>query len=102
MLRLWTVHGLAVDCCWVLCLLQILPQLVDGGQPEEEEMEGAADEFDLREVLAEEVTAPITSKEEQLRQVGAGWAHLGWSGLRLPGCMLLLAEHLVTKHGKEP
>eukprot|EP00878_Enallax_costatus_P011712 GHUV01012227.1.p1 GENE.GHUV01012227.1~~GHUV01012227.1.p1 ORF type:complete len:637 (+),score=223.38 GHUV01012227.1:909-2819(+) len=50
--------------------LPVLPWIVDGGQPgEEETAAAAADEFDLKDVMSEEVTAPITSKEEQLQKV---------------------------------
>lgn len=67
-----------MQSCWHKRLLQMLPQLMDGGQPEEEDVEGGvAEEFDLREILAEQVTAPLTSKEEQLRQVSAWGAYLG-------------------------
>lgn len=49
----------------------MLPWIVDGGQQGEEETEAAvADEFDLKDVMSEELTAPITSKEEQIQQVG--------------------------------
>lgn len=50
---------------------QVLPRLVEGGQEEDETAVDAADEFDLNEIMAEKVTAPITSKEEQLQKVGA-------------------------------
>ena len=48
----------------------MLPWIVDGGQPgEEETAAAAADEFDLKDIMSEEVTAPIISKEEQLQKV---------------------------------
>lgn len=54
-------------CCW---LFQELPKLVDGGEPEE----GPAavpgeEEFDLSEIMAEELNA-VLSKEGRLQQVG--------------------------------
>lgn len=56
-------HGIAV-------VTQALPQLVDGGEPEEEPGAGlsAQEEFDLSEVMAEEV-ATLLTKEEKLQQV---------------------------------
>lgn len=59
-------------CLWATLryVLQVLPQLIDGGQPEEEETaDDAADEFDLQDIMAEEVTASVPSKEERLKQV---------------------------------
>jgi hypothetical protein len=49
---------------------QMLPQLVDGGEAEEEPDAGlpAQEEFDLSEVMAEEVST-LLSKEERLQQV---------------------------------
>jgi hypothetical protein len=48
----------------------MLPQLVDGGEAEEEPDAGqpAQEEFDLSEVMAEEVST-LLSKEERLQQV---------------------------------
>jgi hypothetical protein len=48
----------------------MLPQLVDGGEAEEEPDAGLAaeEEFDLSEVMAEEVST-LLSKEERLQQV---------------------------------
>ncbi|WIA14176.1 hypothetical protein OEZ85_002717 [Tetradesmus obliquus] len=47
--------------------LPALPQLVDGGEPDEEPALSAQEEFDLSEVMAEEV-ATVLSKEEKLQQ----------------------------------
>eukprot|EP00882_Tetradesmus_deserticola_P006896 GHRQ01007263.1.p1 GENE.GHRQ01007263.1~~GHRQ01007263.1.p1 ORF type:complete len:282 (+),score=145.18 GHRQ01007263.1:27-848(+) len=49
--------------------LPALPQLVDGGEPDEEPGAGltASDEFDLSDIMAEEV-ATLLSKEERLQQ----------------------------------
>lgn len=55
---------------------QELPKFIEGRDDdgsteskEEEEVEVVEEEFDLSEIMAEEVEAPIT-KEEQLRKVG--------------------------------
>jgi hypothetical protein len=64
--------------------IQALPQLVDGGEAEEEAALSAEEEFDLSEVMAEEV-ATLLSKEEMLQQVrGCMQAIYTYSGRHLP------------------
>lgn len=53
--------------CWVV---QDLPALVDGGEPEEEVL-NVEEEFRLDEIMSEDVKQ-LYRKEERLRQVRAG------------------------------